>query len=83
MLLRMNFFTIINHFNLALPGKQQLCKTPSTGSGPRGIVHAFGKQSHWTKMLPKQGWQRTQHSLPLGLPWPLSGHMGRAQCRRN
>lgn len=58
----MSFFIIIYYAKLAIPGEQQLCKTPSTGSfrlfdwawDPRGIVHTSCKHGHWTMLLQSQ-----------------------------
>ena len=63
----MSFFTIINCLRLALPGKQQLCKTPSTGSGPQRYCSHFWQAESLDNIASKPVLAKNP---TLSSPWP-------------
>lgn len=65
--LLMSFFTIINYLRLALPGKQQLCTTPSTDSGPQRYCSCFQQAESLDNIASKPVLARNP---TVSSPWP-------------
>lgn len=65
--LLMSFFTIINYLRLALPGKQQLCTTLSTDSGPQRYCARFQQAESLDNIASKLGLAKNP---TLSSPWP-------------
>lgn len=79
----MSFFTIINYLRLALPGKQQLCRTPSTDSGPQRYCSRFWQAESLTRRHCFQASAGKEPNIlfPLACPALLSGHKGMDSMR--